>query len=768
MALSPGSRLAQYEIVEPIGSGGMGEVYRARDLRLGRDVALKVMASHIASDAGMRRRFETEARAIASLSHPSILGIHELAVVDGVPVAVMELLQGETLRSRMRRGPIAWREAVAIGATIADGLAAAHSRGVIHRDLKPENVFILNDGSIKILDFGLALRRVDAPEVSAEGPTIAGTAERTVLGTFGYMAPEQVTGERIDGRTDIFALGCVVFEMVSGRALFAGSTPQETIARLLHDGVPDMSALELVAPKELRQIVGRAVDRVPSRRFESAHDVALALRALLTGSATSSLGPKSRTKGKSLAVLPFVNAGAEPATEYLIDGICESIINSVSQLGGVRVVPRSVVFRFKGLQSDPATIGLALNARTILTGKVSQHGEALIIQAELVDTNNESQLWGEQFRVKVSELPNVQQEIAWQISEALRLKLTGAQKQKLRKKIAVDPEAYQEYLRGRHHFNTWSPDGFRRALEHFERAIERDPTYAPAYAGLGDTIGSMSYYGFVSPEQGFPRAQAAAHRAIALDPELADPYATLALGMLFHLWDWETAERHFKKSIALNPKVASARSFYAILLSTTGRHEEAIREARTARELDPLSPLDNMCVGWTLFFAGRLNEAISELLRTQELVPAEARDEPRSVIMVSYELLGRFEDAASAGMNSRCFGVPVDGKALLAAYRADGPRGYWLERLAELDRGAPMAHELIHLSYAYVLGQLGRLEAAVEHLTKLVELRHGSAVLFAVDPALGPLRGRADFEALMTRIGAPRPPTVSAARTAST
>jgi serine/threonine protein kinase len=767
MALSPGSRLAQYEIVEPIGSGGMGEVYRARDLRLGRDVALKVMASHIASDAGMRRRFETEARAIASLSHPSILGIHELAVVDGVPVAVMELLQGETLRSRMRRGAIPWREAVETAATIADGLAAAHSRGVIHRDLKPENVFVLNDGSIKILDFGLALQRAETPDVS-EGPTIARTAEQTVLGTFGYMAPEQVTGGRIDGRTDIFALGCVVFEMVTGRALFAGSTPQETVARLLHDTMPELSALESVAPKELHQIVGRAVDRAPSRRFDSANDVALALRALLTGSATAAAAPKARTRGKSLAVLPFANAGADPATEYLIDGICESIINSVSQLGGVRVVPRSVVFRYKGLQSDPATIGLAVNARTILTGKVSQHGEALIIQAELVDTNNESQLWGEQFRVKVSELPNVQQEIAWQISEALRLKLTGAQKQKLRKKIAVDPEAYQEYLRGRHHFNTWSQEGFRRALEHFERAIERDPTYAPAYAGLGDTIGSMSYYGFVPPEHGFPRAQAAAHKAIALDPDLADPHGTLGLGAIFYLWDWEAAERHFKKSISLNPKLASVRSFYAVLLSTTGRHDEAILEARTARELDPLSPLVNMCVGWTLHFAGRANEVISELLRTRELMRGDARDEPTSVIMISYELLGRFEDAARIGMNARCFGIPVDGEALLAAYRADGPRGYWLERLAELDRAAPTARALIHFTYAYVLAQMGRAEEAVQHLTTLVDLHHGAAVLFAGDPALASLRGRADFEALMARIGAPRLPTVSAARTAST
>ena len=279
------------------------------------------------------------------------------------------------------------------------------------------------------------------------------------------------------------------------------------------------------------------------------------------------------------------------------------------------------MFRYKGLQADPSTIGVALNARTILTGRVSQQGEYLTIQAELVDTATESQLWGEQFRPRLTELPNVQQDIAWQISEALRLKLTGAQKKKLRKRATVDPEAYQEYLRGRYFFNAWSPDGFRRALEHFERAIEHDPTYAPAYAGLGDTIGCMSYYGLIPPRDGFPRAQAAAEKAIALDPELADAYGTLALGSLFHRRNWQDSERQFRQSIALNPKLASVRAFFAILLATMGRHDESIVEARTGRELDPLSPLVNMSVGWALYFAGRFEEAIAELQKLARSAP---------------------------------------------------------------------------------------------------------------------------------------------------
>jgi serine/threonine-protein kinase len=759
MTLASGARLAQYEIVEPIGSGGMGEVYRARDPRLARDVAIKVMAPHVAADPEMRRRFETEARAIASLSHPSILAIHELAIVNDVPVAVMELLEGQTLRGRLKAGPISWRDAAQIGAAIAEGLAAAHARGVIHRDLKPENVFLTNDGAVKILDFGLALRRLELPVADSDGPTIAQTAPHIVLGTLGYMSPEQVTGDRVDGRSDLFALGCVLYEMLTGRQLFGGSTPQEIVARLVHDSVPDLPAFDALAPAELRSIVLRCLERAPSRRFESAGDLALALRALLSGSSAAGAGRRPRARAKSLAILPFVNAGADPSIEYLTDGITESIINSVSQLGGLRVVPRSLVFRYKGLQADPATVGAALNTRTILTGRVSQQGDDLTLQAELVDTANEAQLWGEQFRLKLSELETVQQDISWQISESLRLKLTGEQKKKLRKRSTVAPEAYQEFLRGRYFFNSWSPDGFRLALSHFERAIERDPTYAQAYAGLGDTIGCMAYYGLVPAQEGYVRAQAAAERAIAIDPDVAEAYGTLGTSRLFFKKNWTEAGQFFRRSIALNPKLASVRAFHAIYLATSGRHDESVAEARAGRDLDPLSPLVNMSVGWTLYFAGRLEEAIAELNQSRDLHRGHNADEPHSVMMVAYELLGRFEDAARTATGHACFGVPIDGQALLRALAAGGPQAYWHERLAALDRMSPDVQPLLHYNYAAVLTRLGRYDEAMARLTALLDGQFGSVVFAGVEPALAVLRERPDFQALLTRIGVPRPPT---------
>jgi len=550
--------------------------------------------------------------------------------------------------------------------------------------------------------------------------------------------------------------------MLCGCVLFAGNTSQEIVASLMHDTVPELPALDTAAPKELPSIVTRCLQRIPSRRVESANDLALALRALLSGSAEIGAGRRPRPRGKSLAVLPFVNAGADPATEYLTDGITENIINSVSQLSGLRVVPRSLVFRYKGLQADPSTVGVALNARTILTGRVSQQGEYLTIQAELVDTSTESQLWGEQFRPRLSELVNVQQDIAWQISEALRLKLTGDQKKRLRRRAAVDPAAYQEYLRGRHFFNAWSPDGFRRAREHFERAIGHDPTYAPAYAGLADALGSMSYYGLIPPKEGFPRSRAAAEKAISLDPDLAEAYGSLGLGSLFHQRNWRDAEQQFRRSIELNPKLASVHAFHAILLATLGRHDESIAEARLARELDPLSPLINMSVGWAYYFAGQPEQTVAELLATRDLLHGQNANELHSLLMASYEKLARFEDAARAGIDHVCFGVPNDGEALLAAWRARGATGYWLERLAALDRAGPSVLPLAHYNYACALTALGRLDEAMEHLASLADSQQGSLVFVAIEPALAPLRGRPDFDALLTRAGVPRPPTASA------
>jgi eukaryotic-like serine/threonine-protein kinase len=764
MSLRPGTHLAQYEILSSLGAGGMGEVYRARDLRLHRDVAIKVMAPHIASDPAMRRRFEVEARAVAALSHPAIMSIHELAIVDGFPVAVMELLEGENLRTRMKKGPLAWRDTVEIGATVADGLSAAHTRGVIHRDLKPENIFVTREGTIKVLDFGLALHRLDPAAPTAEVPAITRTAPGTILGTLGYMSPEQVRGERVDGRADIFALGCILYEMLSGRPLFGGATPQEVLANVLHDSLPELTAFDPLAPPELRAIVSRMVERDRNRRFQTAGDVASALRALLTGSVGRAAGRRPRPRGKSLAVLPFVNAGADPQFEYITDGITESIINSLSQLGDLRVVPRSLVFRYKGLQVDPATVGLALNARTILTGRVSQQGDLLNIQAELVDTANEAQLWGERFHQKTTDLVTVQEEIAWQISEALRLRLTGAQKKRLRRRPTVNAEAHREYLRGRFHWNNWSPDAFRRALEHFERAIAHDPLYALAYAGLGDALGAMSYYGHISPADGFPRARAAAARAVELDPELAEPHVTHAIALMFWEWDWEGAGRELQQAIQLAPKLPLARAVHALYLITCGRLDEALPEALMARDLDPISVFNNMAVAWVHHFAGDHEKAAQEAVRAREVVPG--LEEAGNLLISSYESLGRLEDAAKLMTKQRAWGIHIDGAALLEALRAGGPEAYWQARHRLIETSAAAGTPAAEFPLMLVQIHLGHIDEALDHAERMVEAHVGGTVFLGVDPYLRALRGHPRYEALVRRVGIP-PHTASERRTAS-
>ena len=760
MVLAAGSHIAHYQIISAIGSGGMGVVYRARDTRLGRDVALKVMAPHIASDPAMRARFETEARAVASLSHPGILSIYELAIADGVPFAVMELLEGRNLRERMSAGPLPWREATEIAASIGDGLAAAHAKGIVHRDLKPENVFLTSDGHVKILDFGLALQRLEVSP--GDGPTMARTAQGLVLGTFGYMSPEQVTGESVDGRTDVFALGCLLFEMLTGRQLFTGATPQEIIARLLHPSPPDLSSVDPLAPQELRAVVTRAVDRDVTRRFGSAEDMAAALRALLSG--TSVRMPRvSRTRGRSLAVLPIINS-AEPALDYVADGITESIINSLSQLGTVRVVPRSLAFRYKGLQVDPATVGAALNVRTILTGRMARQGDLLIIQAELVDTTTESQVWGEQFRQSIADLMTVQQEIAWHISEALRLKLTTAQKKKLRKHSTVSPDAYHAYLRGRHHWSHWGPESFQRALQEFQQAIDTDPLYALAYAGLGDTYGAMAYYGYIDPRDGFARARAAAERALELDPDVPEAHVTLALGQLFSVWDWRAAERELQAALALNPQHATAHAVNALYLTTCGRFDESLKEARTARDLDPLSLFNNISVAWSHHFAGRHREALHEALRLRDLVPG--LEEAGNILIGSYEALGRFEDASKLITEQRCWGLTLDGDRLLQAYLAGGSEAYWRARLemmrAAVAAGAPPS---VRFALAIASLRLGDVEDALTQLETMVDAHVGGAVFIGIDPTLRQLRGNDRYEALLRRVGSPM---ASTAHTTST
>jgi len=412
------------------------------------------------------------------------------------------------------------------------------------------------------------------------------------------------------------------------------------------------------------------------------------------------------------------------------------------------------------VQVDPSTIGAALNVRTILTGRLTQHADVLTIQAELVDTTTESQLWGEQFRQNVRDLMTVQDEIAWQISEALRLKLTAAQKKKLRKRSTVNADAYQAYLRGRHHWNNWSADSFRRALEEFQQAIDLDPVYALAYAGLGDALGAMAYYGHIDMRQGFYRARAAAERALELDAELPDAHVTLALARLFGEWNWPAAGNELEQAIALNPKHAMAHAVNALYLTTCGKFDESLSEARTARDLDPISVFTNIGVAWSHHFAGRYREAIHEALRVRDLVPG--LEEAGNVLIGAYEMVGRFEDAARLIGEQRCWGMRLDGARLLEAYRHGGADEYWRNRLTQMAAANPSP--AVHFGFAICHLKLGDIGSALGHVEKMVEAHVGGVVFIGVDPMLRQLRGNHRYEAILKHVGSPM---ASAPHTAS-
>ncbi|MDQ3674414.1 MAG: hypothetical protein M3365_08570, partial [Gemmatimonadota bacterium] len=411
---------------------------------------------------------------------------------------------------------------------------------------------------------------------------------------------------------------------------------------------------------------------------------------------------------------------------------------------------------YKGLQADPATVGLALNARTILTGHVVQHGDVLNIQAELVDTATESQLWGERFRQKTADLLLVQEEIAWQISEALRLKLSGEEKKKLRKRATVDPEAYQEYLRGRHHWHNWSRESFKRAIEHFERALEHDPGYALAYAGLGDAFGALSYYGLMAPQDGFPRARAAALRALEIDDRLADAHVTIALERLLFGWDWPAVEAALTRALNLDPSSALAHEVHSIYLITCGRFDDALAAARRARALDPLSPFINMGVAWVHHFAGRPENATRECLDVLSMKPG--LEEAGNILITSYEALHRFEDAAVLIRQQPCWGMALDGASLLKAFERGGAEGYMRERVEQMER-AVSPPPATSFAFAICYTRLGDTERALDHLNRMVNQRVGGSVFLGIDPALQPLRGMPRYEAILRRVGAPRPPT---------
>ncbi|MHC4984312.1 MAG: protein kinase domain-containing protein, partial [Planctomycetota bacterium] len=524
MSLKPGTHLGPYEIVAPLGAGGMGEVYRAKDTRLEREVAVKVLPEHLSGDQNALTRFEREAKAVAALSHPNILAIHDTGTEGGTSFVVMELLEGETLRERLRAAALSWHKAAETGGAIADGLSATHSKGVIHRDLKPENIFLTKDGVVKILDFGLArMERAASREDQADLPTItADTKPGAVMGTPAYMSPEQVRGEPADARSDIFAFGCVLYEMVTGNRAFARKTPADITAAILKEEPPDITETAKGVPPEFDRVIRHCMEKKPEDRFQSARDLAFDLKVIVSDSALSKtvqavggrqlrasfwmatgvvvvalvallvglnpggwrqrlFTPAASKSIDSLAILPFVNAGNDPDTEYLCEGIPATIINSFSRLPDVRVVAWDTASHFKGREEPSSVLGRELKVAAVLTGKILARGDNLTIQVELVNVEKEQHLWGDRYPRKLTDILEIEEDVAKKVAAALELELTGEDQTRLAKRYTESPEAHMAYMQGRFWWSKRTKEGFYKAIEYFQQAIDKDPTYALAY-----------------------------------------------------------------------------------------------------------------------------------------------------------------------------------------------------------------------------------------------------------------------------------------------
>jgi serine/threonine-protein kinase len=769
----------RYTIERELGRGGMAVVYLARDRKHDRSVALKVLLPHVAQAIGAER-FQREITIAARLTHPHILALYDSGEASGLLYYVMPYMRGESLRDRIgREGQLAVDAAVRIGIEVASALERAHLDGIVHRDIKPENI-LLEGGIAVVADFGIA--RVKS---AAENASITQTG--IALGTPMYMSPEQAVGaDDLDGRSDLYSLACVVYEMLTGNPPYTGGSMRQMLMRHSMDPVPSARATRPEVPEHVSWALVHAMAKEPNERFASAAEFS---RALSRGSATIALrrteslwnrvrtafafrstprpapqpapmpapAPASRdsrfgashasapvaTRGSvhsplagvltpvvttpsgrlpldSLAVLPFTNVSGDADSEYLGEGISESIMNKLSGVSGLRVVPRSVVFRYKG-HREPCEVGREVHARAVVTGRILQRGDTLVIKAELVDSQTESQLWGDQYNRKMADIFAVQEEMAAEITRSLRLKLSGEEEAGLAKRFTESTKAYQAYLRGRHHWNKRTVEGLRQALVHFQEAIDLDPNYALAYSGLADTFNILGYYNTQRPHDAYPRGKAAAARALALDDTLSEAHASMGYVQVFYDYDWAGAQKSFARAMELNPKYATAPQWNAWYLFAMGRFDEALASMQRAQELDPLSLIINDHLGYALYLTGRLEEALAQLLRTRELDPAFPWVYWR--LGSVYLALGRLDESIEAyrtvvRMTDGGVGLGYEGVALARAGRMEEANAV-LARIEQL--GA--TRYVSPLEYALVYGALGRIDDALASLERAYEDR---------------------------------------------
>ncbi|MBI4468238.1 MAG: protein kinase [Acidobacteria bacterium] len=778
-----GPSLGPFTIMKHLGAGGMGEVYLAEDTRLHRKVALKTLPRYLTADRERVVRFQQEARAASSLTHPNVAPIFEFGEAEGVCFIAMEYVEGETLEARLKAGPLELSEVIEIGIQVADALQEAHSKGIIHRDMKPGNIMITQRRQVKVLDFGLA-------KLSPAGRSVPATAPSThpitnpglVMGTVAYMSPEQALGHEVDERTDIYSLGVVLHEMATGRRPFIPTGAADKEGRERSDSDQPSPTLDSSLPAELEHIISRCLQMDRDRRYGSAQELVddlrneernldlgvasakrfgadhrppqrylrrtalIALVLALGGFGYYSLVGRGEAID-SLAILPLVKEGDDPSMEYLSDGITEGLINSTSQLPKLKVIALASVLKYKGQVIDAKVVGHQLGVGAVLTGRILQRGEDLSISLALVDARDNRHLWGQRYDRKLSELLMSQEAIAREIAEKLQLRLSGEDKQRLAKRYTENAEAYRHYLKGRYFWNNIEEErGLEKAIEYYNKAIDMDPNYALAYSGLADSYLFLSLTDTVPPASVMPKAKAAAIKALEIDDTLAEAYTSL--GNIKMVWDWDFpgAERDLRRAIELNPNYPNAHRTYGVYLAyVLGQTDEAVAEKKRALELDPLSLITNNHLGTALHYARRYDEAIEQFQNTLELYPEDSGT--HNMLAFDYVLTGRYEQAIAE------FGKTKSGQVPGWAYALMGKEDEAWKAAAKLEERSRHSY-VSPMSVAGIYACLNEKDRAFEWLERAY-VERGRLIRIKRAPLYDSLHSDPRFAQLVRRMGLP-------------